>query len=111
MVMPFERMIFQQIQEDAATSVMFRNQALDVLRTTPEQFKQLSEDPAIKRFSQAFAYDTPYSGYTYIGWNQEKRVGGTAEKTIFADPRSSGGSRIEVTSPRPSRRPAVAPGP
>ena len=83
----FEKMIFQQIEEDAAQSVMFRNGDLDFFRTAPEQYQQLIEDPAITDMSQAFAYDTPYGGYTYIGWNQEKRIGGTPQKTVFADER------------------------
>ena len=83
----FEKMIFQQIEENAAQSVMYRNGELDVFRTQPEQFKELTRDPAIMRFSQAFNYDTPFGGYTYIGWNQEKRVGGNQQKTIFADER------------------------
>ena len=83
----FEKMVFQQIEEDAAQSVMFRNGELDVFRTAPEQFEQLKDDPAIAAMSDAYAYDSPFGGYTYIGWNQEKRVGGEAQQTIFADAR------------------------
>ncbi len=83
----FDRMVFQQIENDAATSVMFRNQELDVLRTVPEQYVTMSEDPEILKFADPIAYDTPFGGYTYIGWNQEKRIDGRQEATIFADPR------------------------
>ena len=81
----FDRLVFRQIQEDAASSVMFRNQELDVLRTTPDQYDALSKDPAILEIAEPVAYDTPFGGYTYIGWNQQKLIDGREQSTIFAD--------------------------
>ena len=83
----FDRMVFKQIQEEAAQTVMLRNGELDRYAATPDTFDGLKADPAVSALTEAFAYDTPFGGYTYIGWNQEKRVSGSPEPTIFADAR------------------------
>lgn len=83
----FDRMVFKQVQEEAAQTVMFRNGELDRYAATPETYDRMRDDPEVARMSNAFSYDTPFGGYTYIGWNQERRSGGTPEPTIFADQR------------------------
>ena len=83
----FDRLVFKQVQEEAAEEVMFRNGDLDRYGPTPENFDKLKADPAVAKMANAFNYDTPFGGYTYIGWNQEKRVDGNPEPTVFADKR------------------------
>jgi peptide/nickel transport system substrate-binding protein len=83
----FDRMIFKQIQEEAAEEVMFRNGELDRYAALPDQFDKLKADEEIQEIADAMNYDTPFGGYTYIGWNQIQRDGDEETETIFADPR------------------------
>ncbi len=83
----FDRMVFKQIQDEAAQTVMFRNGQLDRYAATPETYDRMREEPEVAQMSNALHYDTPFGGYTYIAWNQERRPDGTAQPTIFADVR------------------------
>ncbi|MEM8873704.1 MAG: ABC transporter substrate-binding protein [Planctomycetota bacterium] len=82
----FDRMIFRQVQEEAAEEVMFRNGQLDRYAATPENFDDLKADSDIQEIGYPLNYDTPYGGYTYIGWNQLRRESDEEIDTIFADP-------------------------
>ena len=83
----FDRMVFKQIEEETAQQVMFRNGELDRLGLPPEAFEELRDDPAVAEMSRALSYDSPFGGYTYVGWNQEKLEGGVPVATPFADAR------------------------
>ncbi|MGF1632953.1 MAG: peptide-binding protein [Phycisphaerae bacterium] len=83
----FDRMVFKQIQEEAAQLAMLRNGQLDRYAPSPELYDKLKADPEVMQMANALNYDSAYGGYTYIGWNQERRVNGVAQKTKFADPR------------------------
>jgi peptide/nickel transport system substrate-binding protein len=83
----FDRMVFKQVTEEAAEEVMFRNGQLDRYAAQPETFDKLKAEEAIAEMAQAVNYDTPFGGYTYIGWNQIRRDGDEETPTIFADTR------------------------
>ena len=79
----FDRIVYNEVQEEAASAVMLRNGKIDLLPATPEQFDQLKKDPSITAKANSYIYDNPYGGYTYVAWNQKK-----ADKpTPFADAR------------------------
>ncbi|MCS7034118.1 MAG: ABC transporter substrate-binding protein, partial [Phycisphaerae bacterium] len=83
----FDRIVFNEIQEESAEMVRYGNQQHDVIRCTPEVFERLTRDQRIMGFSNKFRYTTPYGGYSYIGWNQRRKIDGRDTPTPFADTR------------------------
>ena len=83
----FDRIIFREIEEEGASMVVFGNGQMDVVPCSPEMFEKLGENPRIKEMARPFVYDTPYGGYSYIGWNQERTKNGVKTPTRFADAR------------------------
>ncbi|MEM7806900.1 MAG: peptide-binding protein [Planctomycetota bacterium] len=84
----FERMIFDEVQEDVARMVNYTNQDVDILRVNPEQYTTLRNDESAQEFTNYIEYTSAYSGYLYIGWNQAVRTEGRdPEPTKFADER------------------------
>jgi peptide/nickel transport system substrate-binding protein len=79
----FDKLYYNEVEEEAAQETMFRNGELDIYRCRAPQFDRLSKDPTIMAKANAFAISSPLNGYYFIGWNQER--GG--KKTIFADQR------------------------
>jgi peptide/nickel transport system substrate-binding protein len=79
----YNRIVYREVQEDAASTVMFRNGELDILPATPQQFEQMKKDESITSRANALAYYSMLGGYTYIAWNQER----AGKKTPFADVR------------------------
>lgn len=79
----FERIIYLEVEQEAAETTMFQNGEVDALACTPEQFDQLKNDP--KTMAKGFpkAYSSMLGGYTYIGWNQKRN----GQPTAFADKR------------------------
>lgn len=84
----FDRILFNEIQEEAAEMVRFGNQEHDLIRCTPEQYEKLISDPRIMTFADKYRYASPYSGYSYIGWNQSRKAGDEEIETPFADKRA-----------------------
>lgn len=83
----FDRLVFYDVKDDVVQETMYRNRELDRFAPTPEQFERLKDEPAIKNRSQALSYYSPVSGYTYLGWNQKRKINDKWEPTIFADKR------------------------
>ena len=83
----FERLCWDEIQEENVQNIQFTNQTHDVLRCTAEQYHQLKDDPTVQQIAEGFEYDTPYRGYMYIGWNQQRLANNQRQATDFADPR------------------------
>jgi peptide/nickel transport system substrate-binding protein len=79
----FNRIIYLEVEEEAAQETMFGNGEYDIFATQPEQYKRMLADPKTTAHANHFEYSTPLSGYSYIAWN-EKRNG---KPTVFADPR------------------------
>ncbi len=80
---PFNRLVYLEVQEEAAEETMFGNGELDVFGPQPEQYKRLLDDPRTTAHANHFEYSSPMNGYFYIAWNQKR--GG--KPTRFADPR------------------------
>lgn len=83
----FDRIVFNEIQEESAEMVRYGNQQHDLIRCTPEVYERLINDQRIMGFSNNYRYATPYGGYSYIGWNQKRKIDGRDTTTAFADPR------------------------
>ena len=81
----FDRIIFREIEEEGASMVVFGNGQMDVVPCSPDMFQALGENPRIKDMARPFAYGSPYSGYTYLGWNQVRTRDGTKTPTRFGD--------------------------
>lgn len=79
----FDKLIFDEVEEEAAQETMFRNGELDVYRCLAPQYARLVNDPKVMAKANAFAIDSPMVGYFFIGWNQMRN----GKRTIFADPR------------------------
>jgi peptide/nickel transport system substrate-binding protein len=83
----FDRISFSEIEEEAAEEVKYGNQEFDLIRCLPEMYERLIKDPRIMGFSNAYRVKTPYNGYSYIGWNQKRKVNNQDVVTPFADKR------------------------
>jgi len=83
----FERLVFREVEDESASMVMFGNGELDIFGCVPEQYEKLLKDERILKMSQHLKYHNPLSGYGYIGWNQQRKVGGQVVETAFADAR------------------------
>lgn len=79
----FDKLVFGEVEEEAATETMFRNGELDIYRTLPQQFDRMIRDPKVMEHANAFAIDSPMNGFYFLGWNELR--GG--KKTLFADAR------------------------
>lgn len=76
----FARLDWKEITNDVARLTEFRNGDIDRISATPEQFKALTNDPAILERSEPHATDTLPAGYMFMAWNQ-RRMG---KPTLFA---------------------------
>lgn len=83
----FDRLVFREIEDEAAEMVMLGNGELDLLGCTPEQYDKLLKDQRIVAMTQNLRYPSPLNGYGYIGWNQQRKAGEKLTPTPFADKR------------------------
>ncbi len=79
----FNRVIWRIIENETAELTAFRNGEIDSYNARPIEYKKLKNDPQIKKISDNYEYMSPVVGYSYIGWNQEKK----GKPTWFADKR------------------------
>lgn len=79
----FNRIVYQEVEEEAVSTTMFQNGELDDMGTTPDQHDRLKADPKTMAKANALEYPNMLGGYTYVGWNQLR--GG--KPTQFADKR------------------------
>jgi peptide/nickel transport system substrate-binding protein len=79
----FSRLIFLEVEEEAAQETMLGNGEIDIYRAFPEQFKRATENPKITAKNNQFVIDSTINGYYFVAWNQQ-RVG---KPTRFTDPR------------------------
>jgi peptide/nickel transport system substrate-binding protein len=75
----FDRLVFQEISSDKARLATFRNGKADIFGATPDQYRQLIDDPSLMSHVQRFEYQSPVSGYRFIAWNEKN--------PLFADKR------------------------
>ena len=81
----FDRIIFREIEEEGVAMVEFGNGKMDMMPCTPDSFEALGDNPRIKEMARPFAYNTPYGGYTYLGWNQLQTRDNVKTPTRFGD--------------------------
>ncbi len=79
----FNRLVFHEVEEEAAEEAMYINGELDQFAPQPEQYVRMLKDKRVMDRSNHYEYSTLLSGYSYIAWN-EKRAG---KPTAFADPK------------------------
>jgi peptide/nickel transport system substrate-binding protein len=79
----FDKLIYNEVQEEAAQETMFRNGDLDIYRCYAPQFDRLRKDPEVRSKAEGYAIDSFLNGYYFIGWNQKQN----GKDTIFADKR------------------------
>jgi peptide/nickel transport system substrate-binding protein len=80
---PFDRLLYHEVENDAAELTMFRNGELDVFGAQPEQYIAMIKDKSVTDKANHFEYSSINGGYSYLAWNQKKGD----KATIFADKR------------------------
>jgi peptide/nickel transport system substrate-binding protein len=83
----FDRLVFREVDNDSTEMVMFGNQEIDQVHCAPDVYKRMSEDKHLSSVGTGWAYQNPFRGYTYTGWNQKRARNGRDEPTLFADKR------------------------
>lgn len=79
----FDRVIYREVNVDAARLTLFRNREIDYFSAQPEQYvKMIKEEELLKR-TKHFEYERITGGYGFIAWNQKRK----GETTVFADAR------------------------
>jgi peptide/nickel transport system substrate-binding protein len=79
----FDRLVFDQVENDATNLVMYGNGETDVVGLFPEQYELVKNKPDIMGHSNLMIYQSPLTGYDFIGWNQVR----DGKPTVFADKR------------------------
>jgi len=79
----FDQLRWQEISDESAQLVSFRNGEIDRYGVRPAQYNQLKQDANLNAKADLYEYRAVSAGYRYIGWNQQR--GG--EPTPFADTR------------------------
>ncbi len=80
----FDRLIYREVNLDAARLTMFRNREIDLFSAQPEQYKQLLTEPDLLARTRHFEFERITGGYGFIAWNG-KRL--NQHVTPFADAR------------------------
>lgn len=78
----FDRLVYLEVQEEAADQTLFANSQLDIFGCTAEQYEKLKTDPKMLAVGKPMDYNNLLGGYFYIGWNQKHD-----KPTVFADKR------------------------
>lgn len=68
----FDRLIFKFITNPQAAFQAFQSSQIDWFNPDPEQFLKFSQDPEFLKSFIAFKYQRPGSGYSFIGYNEER---------------------------------------
>ena len=79
----FDRILWRSIENDSARLTTFRNGDIDSYSSRPIEFRKLVEDKALAKKATHWDYMSPTAGYSYIGWNQQRKD----KPTRFADRR------------------------
>lgn len=80
---PYDRIVWYEIEQETAALTRYRNGELDLFAATPEQYEDLRKDKSILERANAYEYQAPQGGYSYIAWNQRSK----GKPTMFADKR------------------------
>jgi peptide/nickel transport system substrate-binding protein len=68
----FDRLVFNQIENDVTNLVMYGNGELDAVGLFPEQYLQIRNKHEFMDRSQLLIYQSPLTGYSFIGWNMQR---------------------------------------
>ncbi len=79
----YDKVLWRVIQNASARLTTYRNGDIDAYAARPIEYEKLKKDKQIMDKSQKFEYMPPVVGYTYIGWNQQRKN----KPTFFADKR------------------------
>lgn len=79
----FDRLRWQEISDETAQLVSFRNGEVDRFGVRPEQYEQLKNDRGLNEKADLYEYRAISGGYRYVGWNQMR----DGQPTVFADKR------------------------
>lgn len=77
---PYDRLIWNIIENDSARLAAFRNGTIDSYNSKPREYQTLLEDDQLQKSAQNLEYMSPTAGYSYVGWNSERN----GEPTVFA---------------------------
>lgn len=80
---PFNILLWRVIENETAQLTSFQNGDTDLYAARPREYKDLLADEDLTRRTRNLEYMSPTSGYSYVGWNQERN----GEPTLFADKR------------------------
>jgi peptide/nickel transport system substrate-binding protein len=69
---PLDRVVFRFILEEQAAIQALQAGELDELAPTAEWWIKLRQRPEVAARFQWLSYSSPFSGYNYIGWNNER---------------------------------------
>ncbi len=78
-----DKLVWRVIENDSARLTAFRNGEIDNYDARPREYQKLLDDQQIQGKASHFEYMSPVSGYSYIGWNQQRKD----KPTAFSDPR------------------------
>ncbi|HFD12759.1 MAG TPA: ABC transporter substrate-binding protein [Crenotrichaceae bacterium] len=79
----FDKLVWRVIENDSARLTAFRNGEIDSYSARPLEYKKLLKDKQILEKASHYEYMSPVKGYSYIGWNQQRK----GKPTIFSDVR------------------------
>jgi peptide/nickel transport system substrate-binding protein len=82
-----EKIVYGEIESEDTQAVRFRNHEQDIFRATPDHYVRMINDPSVMEWATDQKHNSPYKGYSYIGWNQQRETGGNRRSTFFADKR------------------------
>jgi peptide/nickel transport system substrate-binding protein len=89
----FDRVIYREINLDAARLTLFRNREVDVFPAQPEQYVKMIKDEELLKRTKHYEYERVTGGYGFIAWNQQRKstdagaAPGATKATAFADAR------------------------
>jgi len=78
---PYDRLIWNVIDNASARLAAFRNDTIDIYSAKPVEYEKLVKDAQIQQKAKSFEFMSPNAGYSYIGWNQMR----DGKPSIFAD--------------------------
>ncbi len=67
-----KKIVYRIITNDTAAVQALRSGNVDYIRPLPDQYAELSSDKAFTKDIRPLSYWTPFVGYFWIGWNQDR---------------------------------------
>ena len=80
---PLNRVIWREILDDTARLAQLRNREIDRFGVIASMYRTLSSDEQLRKQATLYEFEYVASGYSYVGWNQQKN----GRDTPFSDKR------------------------